>query len=370
MLDGIRIVDFSFYLPGPYATLRLAEMGAEVIKVEPPEGDPARLIGEKKGDEGLVFLANNSNKKSITLNLKNSSDQEKARELIKTADVVIESFRPGVTKRLGIDYERAKQVQPEIIYCSISGYGQSGAMSSLGSHDLNYMSLSGALAQLKSQSGEPVHPTNTFADLIGSLAANEAILSALLKRERTGTGEYIDLAITDVMASLMANHLMFEQEKGKSNGIPLLGGEIVSYKIYETKDNRYISLAALEKKFWENFCAEVGREDWLPHHFSPADNSNEIYQEMKELFSSRTMKEWTQFGLNVDCCLTPILETRDLAESDYFKERGRIFDTGWGSKQVVTQPHPTTYSRTRPPRKGEHTDEILATLVDLKSNKL
>lgn len=362
MLEGIRIIDFSLYLPGPYATLRLADLGAEVIKVEPPEGDPARLLGDKKDGSGLVFLANNRNKKSITLNLKDSNDQKTAQRLIKDADVVIESFRPGVAQKLGVAYEQAKQLQPKIIYCSISGYGQSGSMSFLGSHDLNYMSLSGALAQLKGANGEPVQPTNTFADLISGIAANEAILSALLRRDRTGEGCHIDLAITDVMASLMTNHVLVEQQKGKQNGITPLGGETISYKIYETKANRFVSLAALEHKFWVNFCVGVGREDWIEAHLSAANDTNQVYEDMKQLFLSRSLEEWNQFALHVDCCLTPILETSELSTFDYFKERGRIIDTDWGIKQILTQPQAKIEKATPPPEKGEHTKEIVTTL--------
>jgi len=357
MLDGLRVIDFSFYLPGPYATLRLADLGAEVIKVEPPDGDPARSMGGKKDGTGLVFLANNRSKKSITLNLKDPDDQETARSLIKSADVVIESFRPGVSKKLGIDYDRVKSVHPSIIYCSISGYGQSGEMSSLGSHDLNYMALSGALAQVKSSSGEPVDPTNTFADLIGGIAANEAILSALLKKERTGEGSYIDLAITDVMASFMTNHLLFEQEKGKQDGISLLGGEVVSYKIYKTKDDRFISLAALEKKFWINFCEAVGRKELIGEHLASAEEQNAAFQQMKDLFAGRSLKEWTEFGLKTDCCLTPVLETEELADSVYFKNRGR-FRTEWDIKQVLTQPEPSMERAWPPPELGAHSKEI------------
>ncbi|MCT8139198.1 CoA transferase [Anaerobacillus sp. CMMVII] len=366
MLKGIRIIDFSLYLPGPYATLRLADLGAEVIKVEPPEGDPARLLGDKKNGTGLVFLANNRNKKSITLNLKDEKDQKLALDLIKESDVVIESFRPGVAEKLGISYEQLKKVQPQLIYCSISGYGQSGSMSTLGSHDLNYMSLSGALAQLKSETGVPVQPTNTFADLIAGIAANEAILSALIGLERTGEGCHIDLAITDVMATLMTNHLLVEQEKGKQDGIAPLGGETISYKIYETKAKRFVSLAALEKKFWINFCLGLGRDDWIDAHLSLASEKHPIFQELKQLFLTKSLEEWTQFGLTVDCCLTPILETGELSKFEYFNERGRIVDTDWGIRQILTQPQTVIEDSTPPPEKGEHREEIVNLLNSSK----
>lgn len=358
MLEGIRVIDFSFYLPGPYATLRLADMGAEVIKVEPPDGEPARHMGEKKDGTGLVFLANNRNKKSVTLNLKDGDGQEAARKLIKGADVVIESFRPGVTKRLGIDYETVKKDKPDIIYCSISGYGQSGEMSTLGSHDLNYMAVSGALAQMKNDAGEPVHPTNTFADLVGGIGANEAILSALLQRERKGEGCYLDLAIVDVMTLLMTNHLAYLDGAGEENGVPLLGGSVVSYQIYQTKDNRYMALAALEKKFWENFCKGIGREDLLRGQYAAAKDGDSVYEEMKALFRSRSMEEWTDFGLKTDCCLTPVLETSELSKSPVTGSRQVISDPGWGIRQVHSG-NVEVSSLTPPPETGEHTEEAI-----------
>ncbi|WP_096436396.1 CaiB/BaiF CoA transferase family protein [Alteribacter populi] len=370
MLKGIRVIDFSFYLPGPYASLRLADLGAEVIKVEPPEGDPARTMGDQKDGTGLVFLANNRHKKSIVLNLKEAKGQQIALDLIKEADVVIESFRPGVAKRLGIDYERVKKEKPDIVYCSISGYGQSGKMNHLGSHDLNYMSVSGALAQMKNKAGEPVHPTNTFADLVGGIAANEAILAALINSSRTGKGEHIDLALTDVMVSLMTNHVLFEQEKGQQNGISLLRGEIISYKIYQTKDHRFVSLAALEKKFWENFCHGVDRVDWIGAHFSASEEENQIYREVVSLFSSRTLEEWTTFSMEVDCCLTPVLEPGELIENEYIKDRSNISDTDWGIRQVLTQPHAAIDHSLKPPAKGENTEEVLTSLLNMTEENI
>jgi len=179
MLEGIKIIDFTNYLPGPYATLRLADLGAEIIKVEPPEGDPARNTGISKQGSGLVFLANNRQKKSITLNLKEKDGVETALKLIAHADVLIESFRPGVMEKLGLGFKAVQKVKPDIVYCSISGYGQKGLLSKLGNHDLNYMAVSGVLAQLKDKQGKPVHPSITIADYLGGFAANERILAGL-----------------------------------------------------------------------------------------------------------------------------------------------------------------------------------------------
>ncbi len=353
MLKGIRVVDFSQYLPGPFASLRLAEMGAEVIKVEPRIGDPSRFFGEKVLDTDPVFQANNYRKKSIALNLKHEEGQRIARELMKTADIVIESFRPGVMKRLGLDYERIKKEKEDIIYCAITGYGQQGEMSSFGSHDLNYMSVTGVLSQIMDQNHRPVIPSITFADLIGGITANEAIVTALFYKGKTGKGQYIDLSITDSLLAMMNTHIEIEKRRGYKWGVPFLKGEIISYNVYETKDGRYVSLAALEPKFWENFCKATAHEEWLTSHYSKATNENEVHQQVVQLFKSKTYKEWTQFGFVVDCCLTPILETNELDNKVYISRRKE----GAGDHRKA-------------PRLGEHTEEILVDLLNKDEQKV
>jgi alpha-methylacyl-CoA racemase len=273
LLNGVTIIDFSNYLPGPYASLRLAELGATIIKVEPLEGDPARNTGLEKDGTGVVFLANNRYKKSVTLNLKTSIGRELALKLISKADVVLESFRPGVMRKLGLDYENAFKHNPAIIYCSISGYGEQGEISRLGSHDLNYMGLSGVLAQMKDSEGKPIHPSITFADYIGGMAASERILAALVSKGISGKGSNHCISLTDVMVSLMGTHVLIEKEKGFPYGVSILNGEIISYAIYETKDERFVTLGALEPKFWRNLCEAVNRLDWIPSHFSKTDKS-------------------------------------------------------------------------------------------------
>lgn len=359
MLNGIKIVDFTNYIPGPFATLRLAELGAEIIKVESPEGDPARNTGPGKEGTGLVFLAHNRRKKSIAINLKSEEGRRIALGLISKADALVESFRPGVMDKLGLGYSQVSAVNPRLVYCSITGYGDKGPMSSLGSHDLNYMAVSGILAQLKDESGRPVHPSNTFADYIGGMAASERILAGLVSRAATGNGSFHCLAIADVMASLMANHVLFEKEMGVRHGVALLNGEIVSYALYETTDGRFVSLGALEPKFWRNFCLAVGREDWLPAHFSKVNGTNPVYVEMMALFKSKTLFEWTEFSQNVDCCMAPVLETNELSENSYFKEKEIIYDPAWGGRQVKMHGGIEEKAGDPPPEKGAHSGAIL-----------
>ncbi|MDQ0200551.1 CaiB/BaiF CoA transferase family protein [Neobacillus ginsengisoli] len=359
MLKGIKVIDFTNYLPGPFATLRLAELGAEIIKIEPPEGDPARSTGIKKEGTGLVFLANNRLKKSLTLNLKEEEGRQIALKLISNADVILESFRPGVMGKLGLGYNDVKKIKPDIVYCSISGYGQQGLLSVLGSHDINYMALSGVLSQLKDKHGKPVHPSITFADFIGGMAANERILAGVVSRFLTGQGSYHSISITDQMVSLMGNHVMVEKETGEAQGVSVLTGSIISYGLYETKDGRYMSLGALEPKFWQNFCTAHGREDWIEAHFSKSADSNPVFRELTALFKRKTFYEWIEFAQMVDCCLAPMLEAGELIDNPYFKEKELVFVSSWGDYQVKMHSDIKDLYFTPPPKKGEHNDEIL-----------
>ncbi|MEB1809052.1 MAG: CoA transferase [Bacillaceae bacterium] len=372
MLEGIRVLDFSQYLPGPYASLRLGDMGAEVIKVEPLTGDPARALGDKREGTGLIFLANNRNKKSIALNLKEDEGKQIALDLMRQSDVVIESFRPGVMERLGLDYEVVKKENKDIIYCSLTGYGQDTALSHFGSHDINYIALSGMLSQLKDKKSEPVHPTITLADLAGGMAASEAILAALVQRSIKKEGTYIDLSLTDVMVSLMNNHVLIASEKGRQQGVAELTGAMISYHVYKTKDNRYMSLGALEPKFWINFCNAVGKDEWVPAHMSETTDQNPVYREMKELFQSYSMHEWMSFSQKVDCCMAPVLEPGELTSSKYVEERRLIFTPFEGYPEVATtykdnQMFPDLHPA---PGLGEHSETILKDVLQYSNEEV
>ncbi|TGE33634.1 CaiB/BaiF CoA-transferase family protein [Desulfosporosinus sp. Sb-LF] len=370
MLKGLCVVDFSRYLPGPFASLRLADLGAEVIKVEPPlSGDPARQMGGELGGTGLLFLANNRDKKSVTINLKEKPGQELAFMLASKADVVIESFRPGVADALGIGYQALKKVRPDLIYCSLTGFGQSGLLSDLGSHDLNYMALSGVLVQMKDKQGRPVQPCLQFADMIGGIGASEAILAALVKRSLTHEGSYLDYAITDTLIGMTTLHSLIQKVTGTGYGISDITGGIIAYNIYETGDGRYLSLGALEKKFWVNFCRAVNQEDWIKDHFSPADMANATYIDLMKLFKSRTFAEWAEFGLKVDCCLMPILENDEMMSHDYVASKSLVWEQktdSWGNLiQVATSVGGvgSNVTATEPPTLGQHTQEVLRNLL-------
>ncbi|MEQ6376565.1 CaiB/BaiF CoA-transferase family protein [Bacillaceae bacterium S4-13-56] len=369
MLKGIRIIDFTQYLPGPFSTLRLADLGAEVIKVEPLHGDPAREMGTNESD--FLFSVNNRNKKSIAINVKEKVGQQLARELIEQGDVVIESFRPGVMKRLGLDYTSLKKYKENLIYLSLTGFGQDGSLSQLGSHDLNYLALSGVLNQFQEEDGPPTHPTITLADLIGGMAASEAILGALLQRERTGKGTYIDLAILDVLLGMIGNHAAISHLTGHRHGLPVLDSSMVNYHLYETKDHRYMSLGALEFKFWRNFCLAVECPEWVEAYPSKLKISNSIYEQVKQLFLTRTQEEWIRLGEAHDCCLFPVLDVEEAVSSTYVKQRELMQLVG-NTPFLFTQ----TYfnSSVRPSdasvHLGEHTEEILTHLLHKQKGEI
>ncbi len=321
LLEGIRVLDFTQLLPGPYATLRLLELGADVTKIEPPGGDPARLIGG-----GWVFLANNRHKKSQTVNLKNSDDIQKVWDWVQQSDVVIEGFRPGVAARLGIDYDTLNALNPSLVYCSLTGYGQTGPLRDLAGHDVNYLALSGVLDQLRQDDGSLTLPSVQFGDLVGGIVAVEAILAALVARVSTGQGRYLDVAMTDALIGLLPHHFLIEANTGAGHGVEVLAGRVLCYNLYTTRDHRHVALGALETKFWEAFCAAVERPDWVGAQFSPATPDNPLYHEVVALFFRHDRDAWTALGVQANCCLTPVLTVGEVRRSEHVKARGLLWE--------------------------------------------
>ncbi|MGM0898846.1 MAG: CaiB/BaiF CoA transferase family protein [Bacillota bacterium] len=314
VLSGVRILDVTYYVPGPFAGKRLAELGAQVIKVEPPAGDPSRSMGG-----GLVHGAHNAGKQIIHLDLKSESGKHEMLELVRSADAIIETFRPGVMKKLGLDYGSLKQLKPDIVYCSLSGYGQAGELAHLGSHDLNYLALSGALDQLRDGNGRPVHPTNTLADYTGGLLASEQILAALIRKFRTGEGTYLDIALAEVMAEFLPNHDAYMKAGLSDHGVPEIGGGRISYAIYETKDRRFVTLGALEEKFWRNFCTLAGRPEWQA--WSGYAPETPQHEEVSAFFKTKSWQEWYELSLVHDCCLAPVLSADERHRHPFFLGR-------------------------------------------------
>jgi alpha-methylacyl-CoA racemase len=262
-LSGIRILDLSRLLPGAYASQMLADFGADVIKIEEPGGgDYTRFLPPySAGGMGVFFLAINRNKRSMTLNLKAAEGREIFLHLVKRADVLLESFRPGVLARLGLDYEQLKEINPRLIYCAISGYGQDGPYRLRAGHDLNYAGYAGLLHYNRGPNGEPAMPATQLGDLVGgSFMAVIGIMAALLGRGQTGEGQIVDVAMTEgVMALLpLISAIYLNTGEAPGPGMSSLDGGLPCYNIYETQDGKYLTLAALEYKFWHTFCERIG----------------------------------------------------------------------------------------------------------------
>ena len=372
-LRGIRILDCTRLLPYQYCTLVLGDLGAEVLKVEEPiEGDYGRWGDVSRTYESAAFVMANRNKKSMKLNLKTEKGKEIFKTLAATYDVLVESFRPGVMNRLGLGYEAISRVNPGIIYCSATGYGQTGAYRHKAGHDINYLSISGILAWTGEQTGRPVIPAVPFGDMAGGgLFSALAVIAALLGRERTGKGQYVDVAQTDVLTSLNILNLAecVAKKKGQTARPHNLRGGTLCYNTFKTLDDKFIALGALEPKFWANFCKKIKREDLLEKRLLPYEEGNEATEELKCLFASKTQREWVEFFGSDDVCFSPILTPEETLEDVHLRERGMITTMDDSNRREKTQlGFPAKFSdglnfkRSPAPFFGEHTVEILTDL--------
>jgi alpha-methylacyl-CoA racemase len=306
----MRVLDLSRLFPGPYCARILADFGAEVIKVERPGGgDWLRNVAplDPETGQGLLFRALNRGKKSLTLNLKTEEGQAILLQLVETADVLLESFRPGVMERLELGFERLAQANPRLVYCSLSGYGPDGPYRERAGHDLNYAGLVGLLDLTGPRDGPPIIPGAPMADVLGGLWAAIGILLALLERERTGRGQRVDASLLGGVLSCLplavTRHLGGQP---MARGASDLNGGLACYNVYETRDGRYMTLTALEPEFWAAFCQATGRDDLRAQQFAPAMPGEPAYEELCALFRSRTRQEWIQALDGVDACCEPL----------------------------------------------------------------
>lgn len=370
-LTGIRVLDMSRLLPGPYCTMLLADFGAEVIKIEEPgKGDYSRSFPPFLKDFGYWHLQLNSNKQSVVLDLKSEEGKNIFLELVKTADVVVESYRPGVLKKLGVDYEAAAKVNPKIIYCSISGYGSKGPLAHKADHDLGYLSLAGVTAMSGEADGAPAIPGVLMADMNAALSAGMSIMIALRHAALTGQGQEIDISLFNVAMNLMpgAASLFFGSGFVAERGNNWLTGAYANYNIYATADGRYVSVGCLEKKFWRNLCMGLGKEELID---MVDDESNHPYlkEQLAEVFKQKTMRKWEEFFADKDACVTPVLNFKEAVESEQVQanemvlnvqddELGEYQQLGFAMKLSKT---PAQLNK-RAPRLGEDTEQILAQL--------
>jgi crotonobetainyl-CoA:carnitine CoA-transferase CaiB-like acyl-CoA transferase len=317
-LSGIRVLDLSQFLPGPHLTMTMADHGADVIMVEPKNGvgEPVRKMGMRMADGTAVWFRNIARgKRSITLDLKNDADKAKFLALADDADVIVEAFRPGVVKRLGIDYEAVVARNPRIVYCSISAFGQQGPYRDKPAHDLGVQALAGTLALSRGLSdNKPNMPNLVAADMASSLTALSAILMALLGRERTGRGDYIDIAMYDSLIAWTPNITgdVFARDAAPvPHQMRNYGGQAMN-RIYETKDGEYVVLAGSEAKFCENLLRALGRLDFLDlAKGEPGPAQQPLIDFFAETFRAKARGEWEAFLAPLDLCWAPVRSLKD-----------------------------------------------------------
>jgi crotonobetainyl-CoA:carnitine CoA-transferase CaiB-like acyl-CoA transferase len=360
-LSGIKVIDMSRLLPGPYCSMILADHGARVIAVE-----DKRFLAD-----GLFFDPVNRNKQHISLNLKTEEGKEIFFKLIKDADVFMEGFRPGVAGKLGIDYESVRKVNPGIIYCSITGYGQTGPYRDRVGHDANYLSISGVLDIIGEKDRAPAIPGVQIADIAGGgMNAAIGILLALFAHEKTGAGQYIDISMTDSMVSFLPVPLFFRQITGQvtRRGDAFLSHRYACYNTYETADGRYISIGAVENRFWKRLCEIMGVPGYAPLQYDEVRRA-EITEFMRAAFRKKTLDEWEVMFSSEDVCWGRVQNLSEVLEDPLFAEREMIVEfTAKDGKKCKALGVPVKLSgtpgtvRTPPPRFGENTEDILSEL--------
>jgi alpha-methylacyl-CoA racemase len=372
-LDGLRVLDLSRLLPGGFCSLLLADLGADVVKVEDTGmGDyvrwaPPAFEGAEDSANGSLFLSLNRNKRSVRVNLKTEGGRAALLRLARDADVLLESFRPGVLDRLGVGYERLREVNLGLVYCAITGYGQTGPYVDRSGHDMNYLGLNGVLALTGEADGPPVQAGAQIADLGGgALMAAFGVLAALRHRDRTGEGQLVDVSMFDGALSWLAMVAarVFAAGERPRRGHEVLGGAIVCYRPYACADG-WVTLGALEPKFWRAWCLGVGREDLVERQFDAVGSPT--HAEVERIFLARTREQWRAFAAEHDCCLEPVLELEEALESELVRAREMIIEFDQpGAGRVRGLGFPVKLSATPGrvrlpgPALGEHTHEVLA----------
>ncbi len=359
-LDGIKVVDLSRLLPGPYCSMVMADHGAEVTAIE----------DRRFQSDDLYFSDVNRNKRHMTLNLKTSAGKEIFFKLAGKADVILEGFRPGVVERLGVDYSSIQKINPAIIYCSISGYGQDGPLKKSVGHDVNYMSRAGVLGLIGEKESNPVIPAVQFADIAGgAMNGVIGILLALYERQRSGLGQYIDISMTDGMLGLLTLPY-FLQKKSKEKQLKsetMLSHRFACYNTYETKDGRHLAIGAVENRFWKNLCHYLEIPEYSDLQYDEK-KKDEIIKRLRAIFKNRTLHQWEEELTQLDVCFSKIQNMEEVLSDDLFRDRNMVVDLekNGSIEKVLGVPvklarTPGTL-RTAPQEFGEATRDILSEL--------
>lgn len=372
-LAGLRVIDLSTFLPGPYMTVALADHGAEVIKVEMPgEGDAFRQVGLREEGESVLFRTFNRGKKSITLDLKSKQGLADLLALCATADVLVEAFRPGVAGRLGFGYDQVRAVNPRIVYCTISAFGHDSVYRQRPAHDLATEAMSGMLSMTQGQDGKPAIPGAPISDLIGGLHGLSGVLMALLRRERSGEGDYLDISMLDSTVDASRNLVSGVLAENRQP-IPLeerTTGGAAFYRLYETRDGGHIALAGQEPKFVRALLGYLGRLDFEPLCVQgPGRHQQPVMEFLEATFLQKTRDEWDAILSTLDVCFGSVKTFPEAFADDNLKQRGMMLEAVMPSGRVqrtIGTPihfrHEPGQPGTRAPQLGEHNDEILNAL--------
>lgn len=364
-LAGLRVLDLTRLLPGPVATQHLADLGADVVKIEDTgEGDYARSMGAKPGETSAFFKLVNRNKRALRLDLKKPEGVAVFRRLTLSADVVIEGFRPGVMDKLGIGYEALAELNPRLVFCSISGYGQDGPYAQRAGHDINYIGYAGVLDQIGAAGGPPAVPNFQIGDLLGgALVPLVGLLASVIDARASGRGRKVDVAMTDAVFAHAVFPLagLLARLAPPPRGADLLSGGVPCYGVYATADGRHMAVGALEKKFWELLCDTLGRPDLKPFHLAFGTKGEQAKRELAAVFASRPQSHWVGVFDKVDCCVTPVLHIGEALDNEQLQARGMVVEAD-GLPQLAPPYKLSDYEfaiERGAPAPGQHSDEIL-----------
>lgn len=329
-LEGIRVLDLSRLLPGPFATQILADFGADVIKIEDTRtGDGFRHAEPKINGMATRHMSLNRNKRCLSVDLKNPRGRNMLLRLTREADVVLEGFRPGVMKRLGLDYDAMRAINPRIVYCSLSGFGQESPLRELAAHDPNYLALAGVLSLIGKRGGSPALSGLQMADITAALFTTIGILIAVRRAECAGVGEYLDIALHDsVMATAVtAASTYFGTGQAPSRGEERHSGRYPFADIFETADGRHITVCAIEAHFWRNLCHALGHVEWIDEQYAEGARADEIREEMASIFLTRSRDDWFKQLGALDTCVAPVLNLGEALGSEQARQRGLVMDS-------------------------------------------
>lgn len=366
-LQGLRVLDLSLFLPGPHLTLMMADHGAEVIKLEPPGGEPVRQVGLKQNGISVWFRNTHRGKKSICINLKHEAGREALLKIASTCDVVVEAFRPGVAKRLGVDYTVVRAINPGIVYCSISAFGQDGPLRDRPAHDLAVEALSGLVSCNVDGQGQPVNPHVPAADMGASLMALSGILMALYRRQQTGLGDFIDIAMLDSLMAWTPNVTgpVFAENRAPTPPHERSFGGNAFYRIYRTRDQRHLALGGSEQKFVVNLLSALGREDLASLHAQgPGPHQQPLVDFLEATFAAKTLAEWESILADIDVCWAPVLDLKQAFEQPQVRDRRMRWQDAHGNDHIgvpIRFAEEPANAAPELPGLGEHNRAVLGT---------